>query len=107
MQTLNAPDDPGARTFCPDRRLAHRLRPRTVLLAGAATREPLAAAQAQVQSRGGRLRSLRCNVRRSIDSARALAEILPSFSRSTRVMYSHSARCADIGFLPMGTLSLP
>ena len=67
----------------------------------------LAPAEVRVQSRGGRLRSLRCNVRLSIDSARALAEILPSFSRSTRLMYSHSARCTDIGFLPMGTSSSP
>lgn len=45
----------------------------------------------------GRLASLRCSVRRCMFSARAVAEILPWCSPSTRCMCSHSRRATESG----------
>ncbi len=53
----------------------------------------------------GFLASLRCSVRRCMRSVRAVAEMLPSCSASTRWMCSHSSRRGDIGASRHGALA--
>ena len=55
----------------------------------------------------GCLANLRCRVRRCMLSARAVAEILPSHSVSTRWMCSHSRRSTEGGVLDIATSGSP
>ena len=65
------------------------------------------AADRALQVLTGRLASLRCKVRRCMRSARAVAEMFPSFSTKTFWMCSHSSRSMDIGVSAAGVQALP